>query len=78
MRRIVMIGLLAGLGPAAALANPYSEFPAPEAYPLQRSVLTPQRVIIVPYEQPFAVRVYSTPPQQPFHNVPPYAVVTPY
>ena len=62
-----------------AHANPYTEYPAPTPYyPFQRSFLTGQLVAIPPYNRPFVVRVYTTPPQQPYYNVPPYAVIAPY
>ena len=64
---------------ASAEVQQYTEFPAPTPfYPVERSTLTGRAVIIPPYAQPFPVRVYSTPPQQPYYNVPPYAVVAPY
>ena len=78
MRRVVMAGLLVAASPAAAAAGSYGEFPAPQDYPFRRSILTRPRVLIRSYEQAFRVRIYTTPPQQPFYNVPPYAVITPY
>ena len=76
MRRMILAAAL--LAAAPAVAGPYAEYPAPTDYPFQRSVLTPRRVVIPPYEEPFRVRVYTTPPQQPFTNVPAYGVITPY
>ncbi len=69
---------LAGLI-AQAAAQQYPNYPAPTPdYPFQRSFLTGQVVVVPPYRQPFPVRVYTTPPTQPYYNVPPYAVVAPY
>ena len=63
----------------SAAAQGYGEYPAPmPGYPFQRSTLTDRRVFIPPYRRPFRVRVYTTPPRQPFYNVPPYAVISPY
>lgn len=62
-----------------ATADDYKEYPAPTPfYPFQRSVLTGHAVVIPPYRRPFPIRVYTTPPQQPYYNVPPYAVISPY
>ena len=64
---------------ARASAQDYPQYPAATpGYPFQRSFLTGQAVVIPPYERPFPVRVYTTPPTQPYYNVPPYAVVAPY
>lgn len=75
---------LAGLftlaaGGWSAKAESYLEYPAPTPYyPFQRSFLTGEAVAIPPYPYPFPVRVYTTPSQQPYYNVPPYAVIAPY
>ncbi len=72
-----LVVLAAGTLPAGA--EHYQEYPAPTPfYPFQRSALTGKAVIIPPYNKPFPVRVYTTPPQPPFYNVPPYAVISPY
>ena len=64
---------------APALAEDNIEYPAPTPYyPFQRSILKRRVVIIPPYAHRFHVRVYTTPQQQPYYNVPPYAVVSPY
>ena len=64
---------------APALAEDNIEFPAPTpGYPFQRDVLTRRRIYIPPYARPFRVRVYSTPQQPPYYNVPPYRVISPY
>ena len=78
--RISLLGLaLMVISVAPAYAQQDLEYPAPSlGYPFQRSVLTGRAVIIPPYDRPFPVRVYSTPPQPPYYNVPPYAVVAPY
>ena len=78
--RTFLVGLALVVGCAApACAKQYLEHPAPTpGYPFQRSVLTGRAVIIPPDDRLFPVRVYSTPPQQPYYNVPPYAVVAPY
>lgn len=78
--RTSLLGLMLAAGCVApAAAQQYLEFPAPTpGYPFQRSVLTGRAVVIPPYDRPFPVRVYSTPPQSPYYNVPPYAVVSPY
>ena len=79
MKSAVLAGAMLMGGIAAASAGQYAEYPAPTPdYPFQRSTLTGRAVIIPPYERAFPVRVYSTPPQQPYYNVPPYAVVAPY
>lgn len=75
---LLAAGILPGAADAASQYGTYSEYPAPEAYPFRHSTLAPQLVTIPPYDQPFRVRVYTTPPRQPFYNVPPYAVITPY
>lgn len=63
----------------SVFAQQYTAFPGqPLCYPFPRSVLTGRAVAIAPYERLFPVRVYTTPPQQPLYNVPPYAVVAPY
>ena len=63
----------------SAMAQGYTEYPAPTpGYPFQRSFLTGQAVVIPPYDRPFPVRVYTTPPSPPYYNVPPYAVAAPY
>ena len=78
--RTSFLGLALAVGcvvPAAA--QQYLEYPAPTpGYPFGRSALTGRAVVVPPYDRPFPVRVYSTPPQQPYYNVPPYAVVSPY
>lgn len=78
--KALLIGSLAVLsiaGPASA--SEYGQYPAPTAfYPFQRSYLIGEAVFIPPYRRPFPIRVYTTPPQQPYYNVPPYAVVAPY
>lgn len=62
-----------------ALANDYIEFPVEaQAQAIRRSYPTRQAVIIPPYRHVFPVRVYTTPPQPPYYNVPPYSVVAPY
>lgn len=64
---------------APALAVDYIEFPRnTPGYPFERSYLSGQAVVIPPYPYPFPLRVYTTPPQQPYYNVPPYPVVAPY
>lgn len=72
-----ILAISALVGPA--LAEEYIEYPAPTPfYPFQRSTLTGEAVLIPPYDRPFPIRVYTTPQQQPYYNVPPYAVVAPY
>ncbi len=62
-----------------ALADDYKEYPGPTPfYPFQRSFLTGHAVVIPPYHRRFPIRVYTTPPQPPYYNVPPYAVIAPY
>ena len=78
---ILAVSILAAMGVllGQADAQTYPEYPAPTpGYPFQRSFLTGRAVIIPPYRYPFPVRVYTTPPTQPYYNVPPYAVVSPY
>lgn len=80
MVKTSFLSLLTSLALAApALAEDYLEYPAPAPfYPFQRSIPTGDAVVIPPYRHLFAVRVYTTPQKQPYYNVPPYAVVTPY
>lgn len=79
MRKVLLGMMLASGCIAPAFAQNYIEYPAPTpGYPFQRSVLTGRAVVIPPYDRPFPVRVYHTPPRPPYYNVPPYAVVTPY
>jgi len=78
-----MKSLCLGLAVAAMLVVPAMaeniEYPAPTPfYPFQRSMLTRRIVIVPPYRYPFRVRVYTTPQQQPYYNVPPYPVISPY
>ena len=71
-----LLGVAAIVAPALA---ENIEYPAPTPhYPFQRSILTRRLVVIPPYRRPFRVRLYSTPQQQPYYNVPPYRVITPY
>ena len=73
----VSAALLASAAPVAA--QEYGEYPAPTpGYPFQRSTLTDKKVFVPPYRRPFRVRVYTAPPLQPYYNVPPYAVISPY
>lgn len=79
MKILLLAGTILIGGIASAAAQQYLEYPAPTPfYPFQRSVLTNRAVVIPPYERPFPIRVYSTPPHSPYYNVPPYAVVAPY
>ena len=79
MRTSLLILALVIGGFAPARAQQYLMYPAPTpGYPFQRSVPTGRALVIPPYDRPFTVRVYSTPPQQPYYSVPPYAVVAPY
>lgn len=79
MKIILLAGAMLTASAAAATAQQYTGYPAPTPfYPFQRSTLTGRAVVIPPYDRVFPVRVYSTPPQQPYYNVPPYAVVAPY
>ena len=61
-----------------AFAQNYTQFPAPYPYPFQRSYASGRFVVVPPYRRPFVVRTYTTPPQQPYYNVPPYSVIAPY
>lgn len=79
MRKTLLGLALAAVCAAPACAQQYNEYPAPTpGYPFQRSVLTGRAVVIPPYPRLFPVRVYTTPPQPPYYNVPPYAVIAPY
>ncbi len=79
MKTAIAAAALAVLVAAPALAGDYIEFPAPTPhYPFRRSTLTGRAVVIPPYRTPFPIRVYTTPPQPPYYNVPPYAVISPY
>ena len=78
MLAVSFCAALAGLS-SRAVAQDYPDYPAPTpGYPFQRSFLTGQAVVIPPYRRPFPFRVYTTPPTQPYYNVPPYTVVAPY
>ena len=78
-RSAVLLAATMSMLAGSALAQAYNEFPAPiPHYPFNRSFRTGQVVGIPPYRHPFVVRVYTTPPQQPYYNVPPYAVIAPY
>ena len=79
MKNLCFVVAMAAIGTAPASAQSDREFPAPTPfYPFSRSVPTERSVFIPPYHRPFTVRVYTTPAQQPFYNVPPYSVVSPY
>lgn len=45
---------------------------------IKRSFLTGETVVIPPYDHLFRVRVFTTPQRDPYYNVPPYAVISPY
>ena len=61
-----------------ACAEDYGQYPAPTPYGVfPQSVLTGQVAFVPPYG-PLPVRIYTTPPQGPFYNVPPYKVIAPY
>jgi hypothetical protein len=47
-------------------------------HPFQRSFRTGRFVLIPPYRHAFPIRVFSTPQQPPYYNVPPYEVISPY
>lgn len=78
----VALGVAVSIAPLAigqAMASDYNEYPAPApGYPFQRSVLSGRAVVIPPYRHVFPIRIYATPQQQPYYNVPPYAVISPY
>ena len=64
---------------APAFAGADLEYPvARPNYPFQRSYLTRRLVVIPPYRHLFLVRIFTTPQREPYYNVPPYAVITPY
>lgn len=71
--------LLAASGLAyPAYAQEHGGLPAPTPFaPFPSSVRTPEFVIVPPFG-PLPVRIYTTPSQGPFYNVPPYRVVAPY
>lgn len=54
------------------------EYPAYVPYPFHRSHKTRRIVRIIPYDQPFHVRVFTTPQQPPYYNVPAYRVISPF
>jgi hypothetical protein len=74
-----VIALLAGSAFAtAAAAQDYAQYPAPSLQdPLPQSYLTGAYAIVPPYG-PLPIRVYTTPPNGPYYNVPPYRVIAPY
>ncbi len=64
---------------APVRAGDYSQYPSmPPIYRFERSIPTGRAVAIPPYRRAFPIRVYAVPPQPPFYNVPPYAVISPY
>lgn len=74
-----LLAAIALFAPSAAAAQNYTQFPAPIPWQrAQHSYLSGAAVVIPPYPCPFPIRVYTTPPQPPYYNVPPYAVVAPY
>jgi hypothetical protein len=77
--RTLLIAALAGTVIAVpAHAEDYGQYPAPVPFaPLPQSTLTRDLVIVPPYG-PLPIRVYTTPPNGPFYNVPPYRVLAPY
>ena len=78
MRNIVIAIVAATAVAAPACAEDYGQYPAPIPYaPLPQSYLTGDVVIVPPYG-PLPVRFYTTPPNGPFYNVPPYRVIAPY
>ena len=62
----------------SASAEDYGELPAPTPFaPLPYSIRTGEVVFVPPFGL-LPVRVYATPAQGPFYNVPPFKVVAPY
>ena len=78
--KTLCLGFLAAAALVApAIAADNYQYPAPTPhYPFQRSFLKRRVVIVPPYAHPFRIRVYTTPQQQPYYNVPPYPVISPY
>ncbi|WP_158808219.1 hypothetical protein [Beijerinckia sp. L45] len=78
MRSFVIAILATAAVAAPACAEDYGQYPAPVPFAsLPQSRLTGDVVIMPPYG-PLPVRVYTTPPNAPFYNVPPYRVIAPY
>ena len=62
-----------------AFADPDIEYPAGRPnISIHRSTRTGRVVVIPPYRHLFQVRVFTTPQRDPYYNVPPYAVISPY
>ncbi len=79
MKRWILGASVCAAMAGQAAAQDYPQVPAPAlGYPFQQSFLTGQAVVIPPYRRLFPVRVYTTPPTQPYYNVPPYPVIAPY
>lgn len=80
MSKIVLLAsLICSTLAVPCMAQDYGEYPAPTPfYPFQRSYLTGHAICIPPYRRPFPIHVYTTPQQEPYYNVPPYAVAAPY
>lgn len=79
MKAFVVAGAICTACAGSAAAEQYLEYPGPTPfYPFQRSTLTGAAVFIPPYHRPFPIRFYTTPQQQPYSNVPPYSVISPY
>jgi hypothetical protein len=76
--RALIIAFVAIVATIPACAEDYGQYPAPLPYArAPRSFLTGQYVVVPPYG-PLPVRVYTTPPNGPFYNVPPYRVIAPF
>lgn len=74
-----IIAILVGAAAAVpAYAEDYGQYQAPVTFAaFPQSYLSGEQVILPPYG-PLPVRIYTTPPNGPFYNVPPYRVIAPY
>ena len=78
MKTLCAAALIAATCCGTAQAGGYGEYIAPvpgRLFPHGR--LTGAYAFVPPYG-PLPIRVYDTPQQGPYYNVPPYPVVTPY
>jgi hypothetical protein len=78
MKALIIATLAGAACSVPAFAEDYGQYPAPIPFAtLPQSYPTGDVVIVPPYG-PLPIRVYTTPPNGPFYNVPPYRVIAPY
>lgn len=78
MKAFAAILFAATIITTAVCAADYGQLPAPTPdAPFPASFLAGEYAVVPPYGA-LPVRIYTTPGQGPFYNVPPYRVVAPY